>query len=61
MPGYSVHDQAVDGLPEHLSYPGDGTIECDECGVVGLRPIGHADDCSYEYEPTREREREVRR
>jgi len=52
----TAHERAVAALPEFLEYTGDGTVRCTDCGVTGLRPIGHTDDCAHDYTPTRERE-----
>jgi hypothetical protein len=54
----STHDAAVDALPGHLSPTADGTVECEECGATGLRPLGHDKDCGHEYTPTRVGEQE---
>ena len=55
-----AHQQAIAALPDHLEYTGDGTVSCTDCGVAGLRPIGHTDDCAHEYTPTREGKEEAR-
>lgn len=45
--------RARDDLPDHLQPTDEATVECEECGVSGLRPIGHTDECSHEHVPRR--------
>jgi len=53
--GGTSHQQRL-RLPAHLKTTPDGRVRCPDCGVTGLRPLGHADDCAHDHKPTREGE-----